>query len=197
MKKISAVILTLAMMLCLGAAVPFPSPSPENTEGLSGEVIGEVPVMGTALTSLNATYSVTVEWDDLSYAYEFTSLWEWSPSTHTYTGTADGEWDNNEDKTITITNNSSGGITATASVVLDSEAGIKYEITNGETYWESEDATMNINGGGEDNIGEFTLTMTGNPPLSYFISEEWDPLSGEPATKVFGVFTITLVSRNL
>lgn len=198
MKKIPAVILTLAMMLCLGGAS-----LPES--GTSGELIGEVPVNAIALTDGDEdVYSVTVEWDDLSYEYEFTSLGTWNPETHKYDGDASGTWEE-EERTITIKNGSKDQITATLSVAFDEDAGVEYTISGDDenTNLENIDTMIYIDGygtsggqAGDGSEGWFYVTLTSVEPssLNYF---EWVDDPSVSAPKVFGVITITLASRNL
>lgn len=103
MKKIFALILTLALIFSL-AAVPAYAATINSLTGNAGTIVKATYNSGT---SDKKVYSVDITWGNMNFSY---TSGAWDPDTHTYKGT----WDQNEndDHTVTVTNHSNAPITA-------------------------------------------------------------------------------------
>lgn len=109
MKKILATILALVMVFSLSVSAmadTITSVTENNTS------TGTVEVTVTEGVNDKIVYSVTVAWDDTEMEYQTEGEGTWDPSTHTYTGATEEKWVDDE-ATVTVTNHSNAGVTAT------------------------------------------------------------------------------------
>ena len=101
MKKIFALILTLAMVFSLAAVPAFAA----NIESATGSESHDVKATYNAGASGTVVYSVTIAWGEMKFEYEDGA---WNPETH--------EFDNANwaptGNTVTVTNHSNAAITA-------------------------------------------------------------------------------------
>lgn len=109
MKKVLSIVLAIAMIATM-SVVAFAA---EGEKVLNALGTAEVPVAATyAQGERIDTYKVTVAWDDFTYSFGSTETWD--PENHVWAlTTGAGEW-TIEDKDITITNDSSLDVVATA-----------------------------------------------------------------------------------
>lgn len=109
MKKTIALALAIIMLVAMSA--------PAYAEGSNVSDHGEtasIPV-GVIFQGKGAaikTFSVDIEWDDMTFTYTKSAVGEWDPATHSYSGGAEGSW-STETSTITITNHSEINVNAT------------------------------------------------------------------------------------
>src|SRR5659263_757042 len=146
MKKLIAAMAALAMLAAISTTAFAESiPITTGTEGATGSAIASV----TTTTIQEDTYSATIDWGTMAFAYDFGT---WNVSTH--------QWDNEKwvtdnfngsnDK-VTVTNNSSQPIDATFDYLASGRG-----INNG-------DATTGVfttaSGAGNPPLGTVTDTM--------------------------------------
>ncbi len=103
MKKIFALILTLALVFSL-AAVPAYAADPSSITAADGSATKDVTATYNAGSSSQTVYSVTITWGDMDFEYNDGT---WDPNTHTYKA----NWTQNGN-TVTVTNHSNAAITA-------------------------------------------------------------------------------------
>lgn len=109
MKKVLSIVLAIAMIATM-SVVSFAAADSKVLDALG---TAEVPVAATyAQGEQIDTYKVTVAWDDFTYSFGSTETW--NPNGHTWDLTeGDGEW-TIAAKNITVTNDSSLDVVATA-----------------------------------------------------------------------------------
>lgn len=110
MKKISAVILTLALFFMTSVTAFAANTTITAVNGSdSAEVKGTYNAGGTAAT----VYSVDITWGSMDFTYTDASTGTWNPATHQYDNISAAKWSCREgaDK-ISVTNHSNAGITA-------------------------------------------------------------------------------------
>ena len=107
MKKFLALILTLALVMSMNTVV-FAANITTNNGTDEGEVKVEV-----SNATQTPVYKVVVNWDALTFTYDFGEGSQWDPEDHVYTEGAGAGWDNTE-ADISITNHSDIIVYATA-----------------------------------------------------------------------------------
>ena len=108
MKKIIAFALAIIMLVAMSA----PAYAAESSVDSHGDT-ASIPV-GVIFQGKGAavkTFSVDIEWEDMTFTYTKSADGEWDPATHSYTGGAEGSW-STDTSTITITNHSEIGVNA-------------------------------------------------------------------------------------
>lgn len=108
MKKIISLVLALIMALSL-TTVAFAVTLDGTNKTVSTDVTGTYKPGDATAT----VYSVDIAWADLSFTYTDASQGTWDPTAHEYTGATEASWAGKG--TITVTNHSNAGITATPS----------------------------------------------------------------------------------
>lgn len=149
MKKIFALMLTLALVFSL-AAVPAYADSTLNNTTTSATQDVKATYDSTGGSSSTIVYSVTIVWGAMNFTYHDSS---WNPATHNYSAnwTADGN-------TVKVINHSNTDITAKLSYTAkDGFAGIKGDFDKD---------TLNLNTAVGTAVGEApndtaTLTLSG------------------------------------
>ena len=130
-KKLLSLILVAAMvmglsMTAMAAGTTFDSrtnPTDENQPPYTDT--GVVTIKMNPEESADVYY-VVVDWDELSFSYDFGNAAVWNPETHKYTGEGVGAgWTHTSAKKITVTNHSNRGINVSAT--MDNVS--KYDVT--------------------------------------------------------------------
>lgn len=109
MKKIFALILTLALVFSLAAVPAYAADT--TISGETRSATQEVTAKYDAGDAGTAVYSVTISWGSMDFDY---TSGAWNPSTHAY----NGNWDKDNDHTVTVTNHSNKAIIATLSYAV-------------------------------------------------------------------------------
>ena len=104
MKKIVALILTLALAFALATVPAFAA----TIESAAGSDSHEVTATYHAGDSGNTVYKVTLTWGAMDFTY---TDGDWNPNTHSY-DTSDASW-SATGNTVTVTNHSNAAVTAT------------------------------------------------------------------------------------
>ena len=110
MKKILALVLIAAVVLCLGSVSVFA----ESPITAIGDSDSHAVTASYQEGSHRVVYSVEIKWGDMKFTYNDASSGTWNPETHTYDGATAAEWkaDNAEGNWITVTNHSNTDLTA-------------------------------------------------------------------------------------
>ena len=195
MKKISAVILALVMVLSL-TATAFAADAlddtqaPDKTHGVFGTYTPD-----TGSTTEDA-YKVVITWKDMKFTFTVDSAssnkYVWSPDKLEFvlkdsTDTAvTGTWEANNTNTFTLENRSSKDVSVSATVTPESAAaGVTAAVTIGDNNTDIVNGTYTLpNAVGYTNNGPTytgTVTLSGTPDLTKTLSND----------KLFGL-TLTL-----
>lgn len=160
MKKFTAILLTLALMLGLSVnAVAAPDPS---TIGNIGDNATS-PVTVT-VTQPSDVVSVTIDWG----AFEFNYTAKWDTDSHTFVAQDDG-W-GSQSSTLTITNNSNIDIYYAVEYVESEDTANKHKDTSVAVKFDNStsivatklDKPVDAN----DSFKEITVTPTGTPDVT-------------------------------
>ncbi len=167
MKKIAALILTLALIATLSVA-SFAAVT--EIPGSEGKDLGlnYAPVVPSAAT----VYSIDITWDsDLSFDYSAGNQGAWNPETHQYGAVSGADW--TDDKVaVTVTNHSNAALVASIEIAdADGEDGV--------TVAADKDT---------DNLATAVGTDVANPPAVTFTLTA----SGTPAAAITKVATATV-----
>ena len=109
MKKFIAFALAIIMLVAMSA----PAYAAESSVDSHGNTVSiPVGVIFQAKGAAVKTFSVDIEWEDMTFTYTKSADGEWDPATHSYTGGSEGSW-STDTSTITITNHSEIGVNAT------------------------------------------------------------------------------------
>lgn len=104
MKKIFALILTLALVFSLAAVPAYAADPSSSITAANGSATKDVTVTYNAGSSSTAVYSVTITWGEMDFDYNDGA---WDPNTHAYKA----NW-TQIGNTVTVTNHSNTAITA-------------------------------------------------------------------------------------
>ena len=88
MKKIIAFALAIIMLVAMSA--PAYAESSVDSHGNTASI--PVGVIFQAKGAAVKTFSVDIEWDDMTFTYTKSAQGEWDPATHSYKGGAEGSW---------------------------------------------------------------------------------------------------------
>ena len=177
MKKIVAIILTLALLSMASVTAFAANPIITNGGNDSAEVKGTYVAGGTATT----VYSIDISWGSMEFTYTDASGGTWNPATHQYDGAEAAAWSCAADANkIEVKNQSNTAVTVRFSYASESEYS---EITG--TF---SDAKLNLDSAVETEpldapSGSTTLSLNG--ALSTAASEK---------TKI-GTVTVTLANE--
>ena len=108
MKKFIAFALAIIMLVAMSAPA-YAAESSVDSHGNTASI--PVGVIFQAKGAAVKTFSVDIEWEDMTFTYTKSADGEWDPATHSYTGGAEGSW-STDTSTITITNHSEIGVNA-------------------------------------------------------------------------------------
>ncbi len=109
MKKFIAFALAIIMLVAMSAPA-YAAESSVDSHGNTASI--PVGVIFQAKGAAVKTFSVDIEWEDMTFTYTKSADGEWDPATHSYTGGSEGSW-STDTSTITITNHSEIGVNAT------------------------------------------------------------------------------------
>ena len=175
MKKISAILLALAMTLSLMVTAmaagdkTFSDPAVAGNETFPGSQ--DITVQGKYVNKANDVYSVNITWGAMKFTYTIPDTAEWDPETHAYTagsGSDSGTWscDTPDGDKITVTNHSNKPVTVGYSVKTVNITGLNAVVTglddNNRTLPTAENTTV----ANAPKI-DFTILPTGVMPHNY------------------------------
>lgn len=163
-KKTAALFLSLALACSVNITAFAADESPKTVDQIGGSAVANVTGTYKEGQSGAARYKVDIAWTDLSFTYTSGSEGTWDPDTHTYNGATEGGW-GSQSGTITVTNHSNAGITATPAY----EAKTGYEsagmaFTGISLQLGTADNGNGENGAGKETGGTLTVTPTGTLP---------------------------------
>ena len=116
MKKILALALTLALIATL-SVVSFAAIPAGNDDVTSFNTTAEdLTVNYDAYDAATEIFSIDVQWTDTAFSYNAGSQGAWNPATHAYDNAVTAGWDADDKATVTVTNHSNAGITATTTI---------------------------------------------------------------------------------
>lgn len=121
MKKIKSPLLSLCLILSMGAAMGITADAAtiNSIGGTQPESIKGTYVAGAPSATV---YEVDVTWGSMEFTYTDASQGTWNPSTHAYENPTAAAWSCGDGaNAITVTNHSNAGITAQLSFAADSE----------------------------------------------------------------------------
>lgn len=183
MKKISAVILTLALFF-MTSVTAFAANTITAVSGSDSAVVrGTYNAGGTVAT----VYSVDITWGSMDFTYTDASTGTWNPATHQYDNNSAAKWSCSEgaDK-ISVTNHSNEGIT----VQLGYEPGTGYNGISGSFSDNNGTAITNLT------LGSAVGTEPGSAPSASAVLGLNGELSSDNTTATaIGKVTVTLVNN--
>ena len=155
MKKMISLILAMSLVLSMSitafAAEDTGKKPGENTN------IGVTAKYNTS-SDTETTYSVDVEWTDMTFTYNEAGTKEWNAATHSYTTNSTGSWDKTT-ATVTVTNHSNAEVTVAMEYTAVEGTGVTGTLTNGS-------ATLDAGVEGKYDEADSvtaTLTISGTP----------------------------------
>ena len=177
MKKLFAIVLTLALVLALGTTV-----FAETLNAVGSTNAQNVTATVAQAQAAAEVISVDVQWGTLSFTYTPTE--EWNPGTHTTTTT--GAWSNAFQNVATVKNHSNAALTAS----------IAFTATENTTYA----AAFQANGtdGNQANLATAVDTQVAAAPSVIFsMKVSGAGVSGAAPTNnaVLGTITITIAAQ--
>ncbi|MBQ6868314.1 MAG: hypothetical protein IJO16_06580 [Clostridia bacterium] len=171
MKKVLAITLTMAMLFTMTAMA-------ENISSSSGTASVDVKGSYVQGVASDTIYSVDIIWGDMNFTYTDAAQGTWNPATHDYDDVGEkGTW-SASGNTITVTNHSNAGITASmefktdittithefdnATFELDSAVGTSYNDAPNKTSTLTLDGTMEETDPVDGKIGTVTVVISGS-----------------------------------
>ena len=191
MKKLSAVVLALAMAMSL-CTTAFATEPTRNRKISTLPGNQNITVTGTYAGDPSETYSVDVEWGAMKFTYNANGKTQWNPESHEYDLADGGEaakWEY-EGNTVTVTNHSNKDVNVNFSFAKDTS--VKGDYTVKFDYTDSTNAvtadTVKLNAGVEHAYGNAdkvvaTLTIADGGYLD---------ASNKDATLTLGTITVTV-----
>lgn len=182
MKKISAVILTLALFF-MTSVTAFAA---NTITAVSGSDSAEVKGTYNAGSAAATVYSVDITWGSMDFTYTDASTGTWNPATHQYDNISAAKWSCSEgaDK-ISVTNHSNAGIT----VQLGYEQGTGYNGISGSFSDNNGIVITNLK------LGSAVGTKPENAPSASAVLGLNGELSSDKTTATaIGKVTVTLVN---
>ncbi len=155
MKKLFAILTSLALLVSMSVTAFAAEPDATLTgDGKSTTI--DVNVTYADATSTPTVYSVDVQWQEMSFQYNYAGPMVWNPETHEYQDQARGDWESNT-ADITVTNHSNAAVNVTVTYTANGTTGVTGTITNGSFTLENavgkavaeadaETATLTISG---------------------------------------------------
>lgn len=107
MKKLIATLLT--MSLAVGMGTTAFAAAGNGTVGENGKQAIDVTARYTGGATTDTTYSVDIEWEDMTFTYHESGSRTWNPADHTYTDSTTAGWDKTT-ADITVTNHSNADV---------------------------------------------------------------------------------------
>ncbi len=157
MKKILSLILAMAMVMSLSVTA-------FAADGVTNGGTDSSDVKGTYSSEATVTvYSVDISWSGLEFTYNGAFEGNWNPATHEYEDATAADWAVGNG-TITVTNHSNTGITATPSYTAKAgfeSAGMSFSTAALQVAT----ADNGVDGAaGTAVVGSITVTPTGSLP---------------------------------
>lgn len=159
MKKILSLILALAMVMSLSVTA-FAAEDNGNKPGEDTNI--DVSAKHVAGGSTGTVYSVDIKWTDMTFTYTDETTKTWKPEDHSYETNPGGSWDKTT-ATVTVTNHSNAGVTATVAYTdnaADDGVSGSFDKTT-----DTLDAGVEGKYSEADNV-VFTLTIEGTPTFA-------------------------------
>lgn len=116
MKKILALALTLALIATLSVVSFAAIPAGNANVGSFDTTATDLKVTYDAYDAATEIFSIDVQWTDTAFSYNAGSQGAWNPATHAYDNAVTAGWAANDKATVTVTNHSNTGITATTTI---------------------------------------------------------------------------------
>lgn len=182
MKKISAVILTLALFF-MTSVTAFAANKITAVNGSDSAIVRGTYNAGSAAATV---YSVDITWGSMDFTYTDASTGTWNPATHQYDNNSAAKWSCSEgaDK-ISVTNHSNAGIT----VRLGYEPGTGYNGISGSFSDNNRTAITKLT------LGSAVGTAPGSAPSASAVLGLNGELSSDNTTATaIGKVTVTLVN---
>ena len=111
MKKITSIILALALFMSFSATA-YADNSPKTGVGDGGAANIDISANYQAGSASTQIVSVDIAWGAMNFTYTDGAEGQWDPATHTTGAAGTGSW-SASNNTITVTNHSNVGVTAT------------------------------------------------------------------------------------
>lgn len=154
MKKLIATLLTMSLAVGMGTTAFAAAGS--KTVGENGSQPIEVTAKYTGGATTVTTYSVDIEWEDMTFTYHESGSRTWNPADHTYTNNTTAGWDKTT-ADITVTNHSNADVDIDLTYVPETGTGVDgvldtlfYTLAAGEedkyTEADSKTSTFTISG---------------------------------------------------
>lgn len=121
MKKLLRAVLAAALPLCIGLQALAAENS--GTIGKNGSQNIDVTAKYTAVSAFPASYSVDIQWADMTFTYTEKKTHVWNASDHSYDTQSQAKWDKTE-ATVTVTNHSNVDVDVTVSYTPVADTGI-------------------------------------------------------------------------
>lgn len=183
MKKISAVILTLALFF-MTSVTAFAANTITAVSGSDSAIVRGTYNAGSAAATV---YSVDITWGSMEFTYTDASTGTWNPATHQYDNSSAAKWSCSEgaDK-ISVTNHSNADVT----VQLGYEPGTGYNGISGSFSDNKGTAITNLK------LGSAVGTEPANAPSASAVLGLNGELSSDNTTATaIGKVTVTLVNN--
>jgi len=192
MKKLSAVVLALAMAMSL-CTTAFATEPNRNSKISTLPGNQDITVTGTYAGDPSETYSVDVVWGAMEFTYNANGKTQWNPEQHEYIladGGAAAKWEY-EGNTVTVTNHSNKDVNVSFSFAKDTSVKGNYEgvfAYDGSINKASAD-TVKLNAGVEhayDKADKVVATLT--------IADGYLDASNKNANLTLGTITVTVTA---
>lgn len=161
MKKISAIILAAAMAATMSVSA-FAADQPVNIDKDAGSHDIDIKAAYQDNSTTPSVVSVDISWDAMEFTYTVSGEQNWNAADHDYDDNTSGSWDETTNNTVTVTNHSNVGVTASfafeAATGYDGEDGVKGSFSKTSVELPS---AVNKSKDDETLTGSTALTLSG------------------------------------
>lgn len=161
MKKILSLILALAMVMSLSVTA-FAAEGSDGGNKPGEDTNIDVSAKHVAGGSTGTVYSVDIKWTDMTFTYTDETTKTWKPEDHSYETNPGGSWDKTT-ATVTVTNHSNAGVTATVAYT-DGNANDGVNASFDKTTATLDAGVENQYDAADKEV--FTLTIEGTPTFA-------------------------------